>query len=222
MVPPPNLYHSLLRPAVLQILRAAGYHSARPSVLDSLTELASRYMFSLCAATARHAAHNDSLVPPLGPDGGLLGGPTVVDVRMALQDLGALALDPEQDELEWAEMQAEWEERELKRRLAQRAQNGSYKNSGNNNHHGEGGGFDEEGYDDEDEYLRDRHEQLQQWRLNENGKRVHETDRGVEDFVAWVTGPRYREIKRVALTSLGEEDATDYLNGECLLFLHVL
>ncbi|KAF9879944.1 bromodomain associated protein [Colletotrichum karsti] len=83
MTPPPLLFHALLRPAVLQILRATGYHAARPVVLDSLTELAAKYMLALCQATARHAADNN-------PEG---DAPGIVDVRMALQELGAVPPD---------------------------------------------------------------------------------------------------------------------------------
>ncbi|KAL0938868.1 bromodomain associated protein [Colletotrichum truncatum] len=83
MTPPPLLFHALLRPAVLQILRATGYHAARPVVLDAVTELAARYMFALCQATARHAADNN-------PEGDV---PGIVDVRMALQELGAVPPD---------------------------------------------------------------------------------------------------------------------------------
>jgi transcription initiation factor TFIID subunit 3 len=87
MAPPNTFYHALLRPCILQILRAAGYQSAKVAVVDALTELAARHMLALCHAAAMHAEQNDSL-----------GIPTVVDVRMALQDVGALA--PERHELE--------------------------------------------------------------------------------------------------------------------------
>lgn len=80
MTPPPAVFHSLLRPAVLQILRAAGYHGARPSVLDSMTDLAARYLYHLCELTAMYTEHNssDNMTP------------TIVDIRMALQHVGAL------------------------------------------------------------------------------------------------------------------------------------
>lgn len=83
MTPPPLLFHALLRPAVLQILRATGYHAARPVVLDAVTELAARYMYALCQAAARHAADNNA-------EG---DAPGIVDVRMALQELGAVPPD---------------------------------------------------------------------------------------------------------------------------------
>ncbi|KAK3362710.1 hypothetical protein B0T25DRAFT_525045 [Lasiosphaeria hispida] len=95
MTPPPSLFHSLLRPAVLQILRATGYHGAKTSVLDALTDLAARYFFNLCQLTALYAAHNGSVA-----DAADLA-PTIVDVRMALQRAGALLperLGEEQEE----------------------------------------------------------------------------------------------------------------------------
>ena len=73
------LYTSLLRPPVLHILRAAGFHATRPAVLDTLVDLAARYLALLAATTASHAItnHKDS-------------APTLMDIRMALQDVGAL------------------------------------------------------------------------------------------------------------------------------------
>lgn len=80
MTTPPSLFHALLRPSILQILRSTGYHSTRPAVLDSLTDLAARYLSLLCQGTADHAAHNQ----------GDSADFTVADIRMALQDAGAL------------------------------------------------------------------------------------------------------------------------------------
>ncbi len=77
---PQALHHSLLRPCVLHILRAAGYHSTKPSVLDALTDLAARYMFLLAQSTASHAAINHEAMDF-----------SIEDVRMAMQDCGALA-----------------------------------------------------------------------------------------------------------------------------------
>jgi transcription initiation factor TFIID subunit 3 len=57
-------------------------------VLDSLTDLAVRYFFNLCRITAVYAAHNGSEDY----------APTLVDVRMALQHVGALL--PEKVQLE--------------------------------------------------------------------------------------------------------------------------
>lgn len=89
--PPNSLFHALLRPTVLQILRATGYHSTRPAVLDSVTDLAARYLSLLCESTARHAVHNHG-------DGADFD---VMDVRLALQDAGALLPQRSYTEEEW-------------------------------------------------------------------------------------------------------------------------
>ncbi|EON96831.1 putative bromodomain associated protein [Phaeoacremonium minimum UCRPA7] len=39
-----------------------------------------------------------------------------------------------------------------------------------------------------------------------------EDTRGVDDFIAWITGPRNKEIKRIASEGV-EEEATDYLTA---------
>jgi transcription initiation factor TFIID subunit 3 len=80
MTTPHSLHHSLLRPCVLHILRAAGYHSTRPSVLDAFTDLAARYMYMLAEATVNHAAVNQSEMDI-----------SIRDVRMAMQDCAVLA-----------------------------------------------------------------------------------------------------------------------------------
>ncbi len=80
MATPPAFFHALLRPCILQVLRSTGYHATRPAVLDSLTDLAARYLLALCQSTARHAEHN-RLQP---------GDFDVTDVRLAMQDVGAL------------------------------------------------------------------------------------------------------------------------------------
>ena len=74
-----KLHSSLLRPPVLHILRAAGFHSARPAALDTLVDLTSRYLTLLAKSTAAYAVmnHNDLT-------------PTTSDFRMALQELGGL------------------------------------------------------------------------------------------------------------------------------------
>ncbi|KAI9052763.1 hypothetical protein LZ554_003036 [Drepanopeziza brunnea f. sp. 'monogermtubi'] len=83
MSTPQSLHHSLLRPVVLHILRAAGYHSTRPSVLDTLTDLAARYFILLAQTTVDHAAVNQD-EPELALE------ISIQDVRMAMQDCGAL------------------------------------------------------------------------------------------------------------------------------------
>ncbi|KAL3417515.1 bromodomain associated domain-containing protein [Phlyctema vagabunda] len=79
MATPQALHHSLLRPCVLHILRAAGYHSTRPSVLDTLTDLAARYMYLLAQQTVSHATINHTELDI-----------SIQDVRMAMQDCGTL------------------------------------------------------------------------------------------------------------------------------------
>jgi transcription initiation factor TFIID subunit 3 len=90
MTTPQALHHSLLRPCVLHILRAAGYHSTRPSVLDTLTDLAARYICLLAQSTVTHAtiSHTELEI-------------TVQDVRMAMQDCGALAPEKVLEEQEF-------------------------------------------------------------------------------------------------------------------------
>ncbi|KAK5174413.1 uncharacterized protein LTR77_001493 [Saxophila tyrrhenica] len=79
--PPPTLqlHRALLRPAILTTLRAAGFHSTRPSVLDTLVQLVERYILLLATTTAAHArnSHNTPV-------------PGVGDARMALEELGVL------------------------------------------------------------------------------------------------------------------------------------
>lgn len=76
--PQSQLNHSLLRPCVLHILRAAGYQGTRPSVLDTITDLAARYILVLAQSAAAHAADDDEAEI------------SVVDVRLAMQECGAL------------------------------------------------------------------------------------------------------------------------------------
>ena len=104
MTPPPPFFHALLRPAILQILRATGYHSAKTSVLDSVTDLAARYLLHLCQLTAVYATHNSDVPPqPITEAGGVnpaIPAPSIVDIRMALQRAGALLPErlPEEQE----------------------------------------------------------------------------------------------------------------------------
>ena len=73
------LHISLLRPPILHILRATGFHAAKPAAIDALVDLAARYLNLLATRTAEHAwlNHNDPV-------------PNLTDVRMSLQDVGAL------------------------------------------------------------------------------------------------------------------------------------
>ncbi|KAK8213323.1 hypothetical protein M8818_002622 [Zalaria obscura] len=87
-----HLHTSLLRAPVLHILRAAGFHSTRPSVLDTLVNITERYLLLLATTTAQHALlnHNDL-------------SPTLTDVRMALTDCGILVPVHGGAEEEWTE-----------------------------------------------------------------------------------------------------------------------
>jgi transcription initiation factor TFIID subunit 3 len=74
-----DLHTALLRPAVIQILRAAGFSYAKPAVIDTVTDLAARYLLLLASSTAQNAfnLHNTFV-------------PTIQDVRLALSQAGAL------------------------------------------------------------------------------------------------------------------------------------
>ncbi|KAK4507433.1 hypothetical protein PRZ48_001168 [Zasmidium cellare] len=97
-----DLHRALLRPAIIHILRASGFHSTKPSVLETLVNLAERHITLLASTTAQHAwsSHNDPV-------------PTITDVRMALSDCGVLT--PLDDPAEEA-----WKER-LRRPLSELA-----------------------------------------------------------------------------------------------------
>ena len=125
MADPSPLHLSLLRPPVLHILRAAGFTATKPSVLDTLVDLTSRYLITLATRTAVHYSSHSHVAPLLNhrangilpngsPDahrsgneqnqgngesnGRLEGSVTIPDIRMALNDVGALY--PQLSELE--------------------------------------------------------------------------------------------------------------------------
>lgn len=79
---PSEIHLALLRPAILQILRAQGYYASTSGTIDCLTELAGQYLYNISKRTAEHATMNNYLGPP--------GTPDVVDVRLALEECGAL------------------------------------------------------------------------------------------------------------------------------------
>ena len=74
-----NLQNALMRPAILQILRAAGFHNSSGAALDVMTDLAIRYLLLVASSTAQNAFnnHNDYV-------------PTIQDVRVTLLEVGAL------------------------------------------------------------------------------------------------------------------------------------
>ena len=88
-----DLFHSLLRPAVLHILRATGFHHGRPSAVDALVDVTARYLSLLAERTAYNAFsnHNDAT-------------PDTTDVRMALQDCALLIPSLTAAEELWREM----------------------------------------------------------------------------------------------------------------------
>lgn len=59
-----SLNHSLLRPAIIHILRAAGFHSTKPSVLDTLTDLCARYLILIASNTSQYVYQRTSISPP--------------------------------------------------------------------------------------------------------------------------------------------------------------
>jgi len=74
-----DLHSALLRPAVLQVLKAMGFSLAKPAVIDALTDMTARYLLLLASETAQVALHNHGDSQP-----------TVQDVRLALEKVGAL------------------------------------------------------------------------------------------------------------------------------------
>lgn len=189
MTPPPPLFHALLRPAILQILRATGYHSAKTSVLDSVTDLAVRYLLHLCQLTALYASHNNEELPlpppPLqlphpaaaasqlpsteGEEPGPLTttpGPAPATAT-ATAPAAAAAINPVIPAPTIVDV----------RMALQRA-----------------GALLPERIAEEQEYLGE------------------EDTRGVDGFIAWAMGGLNREIKRIALD--GNDEAGDYLDGK--------
>jgi len=88
-----DLNHQLLRPCILQILRAAGFHSTRPSVLDALVSITQNYLMLLGSRTAAHAFENHNSPTP-----------NITDVRMAMEDAGVFAPDLTASEEAWKEV----------------------------------------------------------------------------------------------------------------------
>lgn len=91
MPAPTTLFHAFLRPSILQILRATGYHGTSPAVLDAVTDLAARYLSLLCEKTASRATHHY----------GDAGDFSIVEVRLALQEVGALLPEKTPAEQDW-------------------------------------------------------------------------------------------------------------------------
>ncbi|KAJ6010140.1 hypothetical protein N7499_004457 [Penicillium canescens] len=87
----PNLHNALLRPPIIQILRAQGFHSTRPSVLETLQDLTGRYIMILASSAADHAANAHPQDPV----------PVLEDIYQALQDAGAIRPQLREWEEEW-------------------------------------------------------------------------------------------------------------------------
>ena len=87
------LHHALLRPAIIQILRAQGFSGAKPSVVDTLTDVAAKYIFLLATRSLEHAhtSHIDA-------------HPDITDVRMAMTDCGILQPSTTATEEIWTEL----------------------------------------------------------------------------------------------------------------------
>ena len=88
-----DLHRALLRPFIIHTLRAAGFHSTKPSVLDTFVNLAERHLLLLASTTARTAlnSHEDAR-------------PSLSDVRVAMQECGVLIPLEGGAEEEWTEV----------------------------------------------------------------------------------------------------------------------
>ncbi|KAH6660015.1 hypothetical protein BKA67DRAFT_530135 [Truncatella angustata] len=74
---------ALLKPVVLQILRATGYYTTKPSVLEALTELVADYIFNTAVAARKAMEHNHPESPEM----------TLPDLRIGLEYMGAFNHD---------------------------------------------------------------------------------------------------------------------------------
>ena len=88
-----DLHRALLRPFIIHTLRAAGFHSTKPAVLDTLVNLAERHLLLLASTTARLALNSHEDLQP-----------TLSDVRSALQECGILIPVEGSAAEEWTEL----------------------------------------------------------------------------------------------------------------------
>lgn len=88
-----QLLHALLKPAVLQMLRAAGFQGTKPAVADTLTEITARYIMLLAsqAMAFAHLNHGDTI-------------PDITDTRMALMNCALLQPSQTASEEMWKEL----------------------------------------------------------------------------------------------------------------------
>lgn len=209
MTPTPTLYHALLRPCVLQTLRATGYHATRPTTLDAYTDLAARYLYALCRATALHAIDNhnegkspDDLADPdegdPRDDGPAIPPISIVDVRLALEEVGALGIVERFIEPDEPHGQTT--------APAQQQQNGTSTEGAANG-------------DDASAHAPSR-------------RHPDDDTRGVDEFAAWFAGAKCRAIRDMVVAGFGdgvvpagstinegEVVSADYLHGEYLASL---
>lgn len=168
MTTPTSLHITLLRPAIIHILRASGFHSSRPSVIDTLTDLTARYLLLIASRTAQNtydrtiACGTDDPAPrrdeePSDEDNDENDltpqtlYPTLPDVRLALTTASFFVPTTTASEQAWAET--------LRKPLS------SYPAG-----------------------ARDK----------ERRRRDAEDTRDVREFVDWAMGPAAREIRRIA------------------------
>lgn len=74
---------ALLRPAILQALRAQGYYTCKPSVLEFFTEIVADYIYNTATATRNAMEHNHPDTPEV----------TLPDLRQGLEYMGAFTRD---------------------------------------------------------------------------------------------------------------------------------
>jgi len=164
-------HHHLLRPAIIHILRAAGFHSTRPSVLDTLTDLAARYLSLLAQRTAyfvydrttsdasdlKLVAESDDTAAAAAPsplpllrslDADL---PTITDIRLAMSSCAVFTSSDTATEEIWQEM--------LRKPITVLPAVAQEK---------------------------------------ERRRRDYEDTKDVQEFLDWVTGPANQEILRIA------------------------
>lgn len=107
-----TIHASLLRPAVIHILRAAGFHATRPSVLDALTDICARYMLLIATRTQTFAYDRTlSSVRDIQNDSDALGAdlehqiePTIADLRNGLTSAAFFSHGLSASEEAWAEV----------------------------------------------------------------------------------------------------------------------
>ena len=107
-----GLHSSLLRPAVIHILRASGFHATKSSVVDTLTDVCARYLLLIASRTA--ACAYDRTVTELRDVGEQPQAsdlprasqmiPTVADVRNGLTSAAFFTTGAAASEEAWMEV----------------------------------------------------------------------------------------------------------------------